>query len=114
MTQWLKYFLVGIERTATEAVQTLSQVIKLKASLEAEMSTTFGRKAHSAITLLNQLFVKPIVHVNDVKEITGLSKKAANDLAADFEREAILVEMTGQSRNRLFVFDQYLALFQKE
>ncbi len=114
MAQWLKYFLIGVERTATEAVQTLSQVIKLKSSLEAGMTATFGRKAHSAITLLNQLFVKPIVHVSDVKEITGLSKKAANDLAADFEREAILVEMTGQSRNRLFVFDQYLTLFQKE
>lgn len=112
MTQWLKYFLVGIEQASTEAVSTLSKVLELKANLEKHVTDSFGRKVPSAMTLLNQLFVKPVVHVNNVKEICSLSKKAANNLVADFERSAILREMTGQSRNRVFVFNQYLDLFQ--
>lgn len=111
MTQWLKYFLVGIAQTSTEAVQTLSSVLELKAGMEKHVTDTFGRKTHSAMTLLNQLFVKPVVHVGNVKEISGLSKKAANDLVADFEKAGILKESTGHSRNRVFVFDRYLDLF---
>lgn len=114
MTQWLKYFLVGVEQTSTEAVRTLSDVLALKAGLEKQVADHFGRKVHSAMLLLNQLFIKPVVHVNSVKEISGLSKKAANDLVADFEKAGILREMTGQSRNRVFVFDRYLNLFQRE
>lgn len=111
MAQWLKYFLVGIEQTSTEAVQTLSRVLELKVEMEEKITNKFGRKVHSAMTLLNQLFVKPVVHVSDVKEISGLSKKAANDLVADFEEAGILKELTGQSRNRVFAFAQYLDLF---
>lgn len=111
MAQWLKYFLVGIEQTSTEAVQTLSRVLELKVEMEEKITNKFGRKVHSAMTLLNQLFVKPVVHVGDVKEISGLSKKAANDLVADFEEAGILKELTGQSRNRVFAFARYLDLF---
>ena len=39
------------------------------------------------------------------------SYKAANDLVLDFVNEGILKEMTGRSRNRVFVFEQYLNLF---
>jgi hypothetical protein len=49
--------------------------------------------------------------VNQVKEITGLSYKAANDLVTDLVNSNILKEMTGQIRNRIFVFDEYIKLF---
>ncbi|WP_413776713.1 Fic family protein [Haliscomenobacter sp.] len=111
MTQWLKYFLVGLAETAEKASDTLSKVIDLKAALEQQLNTTFGRKSHSAIKLLTHLFQKPIVHVKDVQDVTELSFKAANSLVADFISAEILNEKTGQHRNRVFVFDQYLELF---
>lgn len=48
MTQWLKYFLFGVAETATQATETLSEVLKLKAELEQHINRTFGRKSHSA------------------------------------------------------------------
>ena len=111
MTQWLKYFLVGIAETAMQATETLSQVLKLKTDLEQQINQTFGRKSHSASTLLHQLFVNPITDVNKVTAICNLSKKAANDLVSDFVNANILKEMTGQTRNRVFVFDNYVNLF---
>ncbi len=113
MTQWLKYFLVGVEQTAVLATETLSQVLILKTELEQQINQTFGRKSHSASTLLQKLFVEPITDVNKVTIICSLSKKAANDLVADFVNAKILREMTGQNRNRIFVFDKYLNLFIK-
>lgn len=111
MTQWLKYFLVGVAETASKAVDTLSLILTLKSETEKEITGTFGRKSHSAITLLHHLLMQPIVFVDDAKNATGLSYKAANNLIADFESAGILKEVTGQTRNRLFVFEKYLALF---
>ena len=52
MTQWLKYFLVGIGETASNAAKTLSQIIQLKSDTENLVNERFGRKSNSAILLL--------------------------------------------------------------
>jgi len=113
MTQWLKYFLVGVAETAQQATDTLSKVLALKTKLENKVNTNFGRKSNSANSLLNYLFQHPIVDVREVQKVTKLSYKAANDLVTDFIKSKILKETTGQSRNRLFSFDIYLELFVK-
>jgi Fic family protein len=111
MKQWLKYFLVGVAETAENATQTLSEILELKARLEEKLNASFGKRSGKAILLLQYLFKKPVIHVNQVKEITQSSFKTSNDLVTDFVKLGILDEMTGQSRNRVFVFDQYLKLF---
>jgi len=111
MKQWIKYFLVGIAETAEQAVQTLSGVLQLKVDLERKIINDFGRKVTQATVLLHHLFKQPIVTVKDVETLTGLSFKAANDLVANFVTAEILKEMTGQSRNRLFVFHDYIHRF---
>ncbi|MFC3812843.1 Fic family protein [Lacihabitans lacunae] len=111
MKQWLKYFLVGVAETAEMATQTLSNVLELKARLEMNINTNFGKRANNATILLQHLFKKPVIHVNQVKEITNSSYKTANDLVTEFVNAGILKEMTGQSRNRVFVFDEYIKLF---
>jgi Fic family protein len=111
MTQWLKYFLAGVAKTAETATETLSNVLRLKADHEKAINLIFGRRSHNASILLNHLFENPIVYVRQVEKITGLSYKAANSLVSDFIKNGILKEMTGQSRNRVFSFEKYLRLF---
>jgi len=111
MKQWLKYFLVGVAETAENATQTLSDVLELKARLESNITLNFGKRVNNATILLQHLFKKPIVHVNQVKDVTNSTYKTANDLVTEFVSAGILKEMTGQSRNRVFVFDEYLKLF---
>jgi Fic family protein len=111
MKQWLKYFLVGIAETAENATNTLSKVMELKASLETEINSLFGKKSGKAVLLLQYLFKKPVIHINQVKELTGSSYKTANELVNDFVEAGILKETTGQSRNRIFLFEDYLKLF---
>jgi Fic family protein len=113
MTQWIKYFLIGIAETAEEATDTLSKVLELKAKLENKINVEFGRKSNSASKLLNYLFQHPIVDVREVQQNIKLSYKAANDLVNDFLKSGILIETTGQSRNRLFTFHEYVELFIK-
>jgi Fic family protein len=111
MLQWLKYFLVGIEQTASLAVNTLSKVLALKMQIEQDLQANAGRRSASAQTLLTELFARPIVKVEDVQAICGLSYKASNDLVTLMQERGVLKEITGQSRNRLFAFSAYLAIF---
>ena len=111
MKQWLKYFLVGVAETAENATQTLSNLIELKGRLESSIRMTFGKRANNASILLQYLFKKPVVHVNQVKDLTNSTYKTANDLVNEFVNAGILKEMTGQRRNRVFVFEAYLKLF---
>lgn len=111
MKQWLKYFLVGVTETAENATKTLSNVLELKSRLENEINTKFGKRSSKGTLLLQHLFKKPVIHVNQVRDLTKSTYKTANDLVTEFVSSGILKEMTGQNRNRVFVFDEYLKLF---
>lgn len=111
MVQWIKYFLAGVEQTATQAVQTLSKVLALKAGIEQEISLSFGRRSTSALLLLNSLFKDPATSVDKAARTCNLSYKAANDLVALMQEKKYLTEMTGQTRNRMFIFEPYLNAF---
>ncbi len=111
--QWLKFFLTGIIQTATSALDTLNQLIDLKANIEKEKIMNMGKRSRTAMELLHYLFKKPVVNVREVQEKTGLSSKAANNLVKEFLNKGILREITGFQRNRIFVFDEYMNLFSK-
>lgn len=102
---------MGIAETAENATQTLSGILEMKARLEQTIHANFGKRGNNANLLLQYLFKKPIVSVNQVILITQCSYKTANDLVAAFMKIGLLKEMTGQNRNRRFVFDEYLKLF---
>ena len=111
LLQWLKYFLIGIEQTAGEAVDTLSQVLALKANTEQMIHSQFGRRAPNGHLLLQFLFTRPIISVDDAAKACDTSYKTANDLIGLFQEQGLLREVTGQNRNRLFLFDSYLQIF---
>jgi Fic family protein len=111
MLQWIKYFLVGIEITASNAVDTLTKVIQLKNDLESQINSDFGRRSNSALTLLNILFQNPVSTIDNAAKKCSLSYKAANDLVRIMQEKQMVEEMTGQSRNRIFIFKPYLDIF---
>ncbi len=112
MLQWIKYFLVGVEQTATKAVDTLSKIIRLKETMESDINLTFGRRSNSALVLLNSLFQNPVTTIDKASKICELSYKAANDLVRLMQDREFLKELTGQSRNRIFILDPYLKAFE--
>lgn len=114
MIQWLKYFLNGVAVTAEKSSRTLTAILELKARHELQSHKNFGKRSASATILMHHLFKRPVIQVNQAEELLGSSYKAANDLISDFVQAGILVEKTGQSRNRIFVFEEYLELFKND
>jgi Fic family protein len=111
LAQWIKFFLVGVTQTAEKGVDTLDKIVNLKKSIEEERILLMGRRARQGMILFHQLFSQPVLTGKEVENITGLSRKAANDLVSVFIEQKILIETTGYQRNRVFIFDEYMRLF---
>ena len=111
LMHWLKYFLTGMDETARQSSNTLSDILKLKEQLENAVRNAAGRRTRSALILLTHLFKEPFISVRQAEEICNLSKKAANDLVSLFVQQGILKEISGKTRYRLFLFESYLNLF---
>jgi Fic family protein len=105
---WMKFFLSGIYQVSSEAIQTSLKIIKLRSEYHQLINKKFGNKSGSAIQLLDGLFNKPLITINSITEITGLSFPNANRLASEFEKIGILKEITGQRRNRIYEFVKYM------
>lgn len=113
MEQWLKFFLIGIVETAKKATDTFNKIIALREKLEKETITSLGKRMNKAKILLVYLYSRPVVTVADVIEHLKVTKPTANTLINDFNKLGILKEQTGFRRNRVFVFADYLKLFER-
>ncbi len=111
LVQWVKFFLVAVSETSEKAIVTLKKIVDLKHSLEEKKISLLGRRRIAGKKVLDSLFSSPVLYIKNVEDITGLSTKAAYNLAAWFEEQKILKEITGYKRNRMFVFDEYVKLF---
>ena len=61
--------------------------------------------------MLEHLYQHPIVAVTEVQELIQTSYPAANNLVGQFVANCLLHEMTGQKRNRRFIYRDYIDLF---
>jgi len=111
LTKWIIFFLTGILQTAEQSVLTLKKIIDLKERIVNNHILKMGKRLKNATDFLQGLFGKPVVSIKDVEEMIKLSPKAANDLVKLFVEKKILVETTGYSRNRIFIFRDYVEIY---
>ncbi len=111
--QWLRFFLVGIIETAKSAIDTFTKIIALRDKMEKDTIVSLGKRLPNAKALLTYLYSKPVVTVADVMTQLKVTKQTANTLIKDFDNLGILKEQTGYKRNRIFVFEEYLRLFER-
>ncbi len=72
-----------------------------------------GARAGKALKVLERLYRDPYMDVNQATALLQVSYANANDIIADMERLGLLREATGNQRNRVFVYEPYLALFRE-
>ena len=111
MAQWIKYFLVGLEQTASLAVETLSSILEFKNETENLIRGTYRTRSTNAIIVFHRLLENPYTTIDQVASLCGITFTSASTLVKLLVKDGLLFEITGQSRNRLFVCEQYLNLF---
>lgn len=111
---WLRFFLLGMRETIALSIQVFKDILVLKERIERKHMPTFHvRRQTNAQTLMQSLYQSP---VTTIKMVTNLIQAETNTAAAlidDFVKLGILKEFTGQRRNRLFIFDDYVRLFKR-
>ena len=114
LREWLVFFLYGVEQTARESAAVFRAVLKLKQRIESDVLPRLSRRRQdNAQMLMRQLYAQPVVDVKWATSTTGASVNTASALIADLVTFGVLVEMTGQRRNRLFLFQEYLDIFKQ-
>lgn len=108
---WLKFFLTGVAEVSHEATDTARKIVALRESHRHEIVKSFGRAAGNGLVILEGLFERPMMNVNDMSKKLGITFAAANTLAQRFIDAKILFEITGQQRYRVFSYDPYVSLF---
>lgn len=108
---WLAFFLRGVIEVAGEAAETARRILQLREQHRAAITAQLGRAAGNGHKVLESLFDRPIVAVNDVQKMTGTTYAAANSLVSRLVKLGVLSEMTGYARNRRFRYAPYIALF---
>ena len=110
LDHWLMFFLDGVIESAESSKQKFERVLELRTQY-AKRLLRLGRRAKRADDLLTSLYENPVVSVARASRILGISPSNANALISELVSEQILVEITGFSRNRLFVLDEYVQIF---
>jgi Fic family protein len=108
---WLSFFLDGVAEVSREAAATAKSIVMLREDHRRRINDRLGRMAGDGNRVLDQLYERPIVSVDDVRGITKTTFQAANMLIARMTEAEILKEMTGRARNRRFLYAPYVALF---
>jgi Fic family protein len=109
---WIEFFLEAIIETSKSSIDSFKQILNLKNKMETKIPT-FGKKAQNAKSLIDFLYKQPVISVNDIVKSLNISKPTANNLIKDFEHKNILKEITGNQRNKIYIFDEYITIYSK-
>jgi Fic family protein len=105
--EWLKFFIMGVYAVSTEATRKARAIIQMREK-HREIVNSFSTHA---LPLLEYLFENPVINVNSVSDDLSLTYSTANRLIAAFEEQGILSNISNTARNRVYLYKQYLELF---
>ena len=112
MREWLVFFLHGVKETAESAISVFRAILELKERIEREVLPHFSvRRQENAQRLMRHLYENPLIDIGGVCKLLNTTPNTAGAMVNDLVNHKVLKEITGQQRNRLFVFHDYLMLF---
>ena len=106
---WLAFFLEGVAETAEEAVQTARRLLDLFEADRARIQKR-GRQSGSLLRVHEALKQRPLSTVSEASSRSGLSFPATASAMESLVEMGIARELTGKKRNRVFIYNEYLAI----
>ena len=106
---WVDFFLEGVAHTAANAVQTAKRLLVLFREDERRISS-LGRVASTGLRVFRVLCRHPLTNLKQVSNLAEVTFPTAAKGIEALVRLGIARELTGKQRNRVFVYDRYLAI----
>lgn len=104
---WLLFFAEAVHETAKQAVLTARRLADIVAADRAHLRD-LGRLSGSGLRLLDALARSPLLTVARASQETGIVQSSVSNAFKAMTDIAILREMTGWKRNRIFCYEKYL------
>ncbi|MBC8438377.1 MAG: Fic family protein [Deltaproteobacteria bacterium] len=110
---WLDFFADAVIHTATKAVEAAQQLMKLSAE-DGLRINGLKRISGSAHLVHKAMLERPMASPNWVQEKTQLAPATVNACLRELEQLGIVKEITGQKRNRLYSYAEYIRIMSEE
>ena len=104
---WLVFFLRGVVAQAQDAVVRAQRLQDLRERYRQQLQTE--RSAGRLLQTVDLLFAQPVMTMPQISEALGVNYTTATRYINRLEDAAILHEITGQARNRVYRADEVLA-----
>lgn len=107
--EWLCFFLLGVAETAEAAVSTARRLTDLFDKDQIRIQK-MGRQDRSLLRVHEALKQRPLCTVAATAKRAGLSFPTAASALESLVGSGIVRELTGKRRNRVFVYEESLAV----
>ena len=105
--EWLQFFLQGVVETANQAVAAAQSILKLFADNQQKIAS-LSTSSTSTLAVYHYLQKFPISNAKRIAEQCNISLPTANKSLSNLLDLNIIKEATGKSRNKLYVYQDYL------
>ena len=103
---WIRFFLQGVMDVSVEATETARRILDMRDAhitlVQQRISSAFAPQ------LVEYLLRTPATSVNKAARALGVSYPTTNNLLGEFAELELIEEITGQERNRVFLYRPYL------
>ena len=112
MTGWINFFLQATIETAKTARRKFEKAVNFVEKMNKNVDNISG-KNNNIRQILESFYENPIQETSELIEKLKISKATINRAITSMEEQNIISETTGNSRNRIYVMEEYLNIFKK-
>jgi cell filamentation protein, protein adenylyltransferase len=118
--EWMEFYLIGIAQVADEAVHKIRELLALferdRKKIEASRGrTTYQRVAlHTNLDIYEHLRRKVAVRIPETADACRTTKPTVARAIHELEQLEIVREATGKARDRVYVYQEYLDILNKD
>ena len=110
LTHWVKFFLSATIDTAVSAKNKFSNAVQVVQDLNKRAVSVRGR-TENVHAILDAFYIEPMLAVRDVCDKIKMTQQTVTNIINDMCNSKILVEITGFSRNKVYILQDYVNAF---
>ena len=107
-TPWLEFFLKGVSVQSRVAIEKAGEILDLWKDYRGTIQSK--HKSVNMLKLVDEIFVRPAITIRQAAEVGGVTFNAALKQIEWLEGEGVLREVTGRSKNRVYVAEKIVEI----
>ena len=107
---WIRFFLSAAIDTAKSAKNKFNNAVHVVQELKERATNVKGRVENTR-AILNVFYLKPILGMKEICEKANLPQRTVSDIVNEMQKNGLLLETTGFSRNKVYMLKDYVDAF---